>query len=632
MSAAGEPKLHLYWRLTEPARGANLDRVRKVREIAARKVGSDASVARLQQPIRLAGSVHGKYGRRAPARILEATDRVCLLAELECAVHAMPPIAPDNAPEADAEPERVPSAGPIRSGGVDGITRFDAMTQFIGKQVRRMRLGQVTRAEAWQTVVAFNAKRIEPSWDEARLHREFDALVLVDQRNHRTANRVLSNDFDRTEHGLARLLADERAELLRYVSGLGGWLFWTGSSWRLDDTGQILELCRELCERAAEGQAFADRRRLLSDRTIRAVERLARSDRRLASEISDWDADSMLLNTPASVVDLRTGELRPHDPAFLMTHITNASPDVGCPLWLRFIDRITSGDAELAAYLQRVAGYCLTGLTREQVFFFIHGAGANGKTVFLEVLADTVGSYARTAPLDSFMAARADRHPADLAGLDGARIAIATETEPGRTWAESRIKQITGGDRLAVRRMYGDFYQTTPTYKLLVAGNHRPRLLGGGPAMARRLQLIPFETVIPEGERDRSLRERLGRERDGILGWMLEGCRSWQAVGLLPPQRIRDAVSSYFEGEDFSGHWIADCCETGEHLSASNAELYASWKAFAEPLGIEPGSVRDLGEKLRDRGFSSFRNRRTRGWRGLRPLPSEPGDDAGNPR
>ena len=240
----------------------------------------------------------------------------------------------------------------------------------------------------------------------------------------------------------------------------------------------------------------------------------------------------MLLNTPAGVIDLRTGEVLPNDPGLQMTRITRAAPGSGCRRWLAFIARITGGDSEMAAYLQRIAGYCLTGRTDEQAFFFLHGSGANGKTVFLEVLADVLGSYARTAPLDTFMATRADRQQNDLAGLDGARMVIATETEAGRPWAEARIKAVTGGDRIAVRRLYGEFFETIPGYKLLIAGNHRPRLTGGGAGMARRLHLVPFDTVIPEHERDGRLREKLLGERDGILGWMLEGCRAWQDRGL----------------------------------------------------------------------------------------------------
>ena len=180
----------------------------------------------------------------------------------------------------------------------------------------------------------------------------------------------------------------------------------------------------------------------------------------------------------------------------------------------------------MAAYLQRIAGYCLTGRTDEQAFFFLHGSGANGKTVFLEVLADVLGSYARTAPLDTFMATRADRQPNDLAGLDGARMVIATETEAGRPWAEARIKAVTGGDRIAVRRLYGEFFETTPGYKLLIAGNHRPAAHRRRQAgMARRLHLIPFDTVIPER---RAGRTAPGEARSSSATASSAGC--WRAA------------------------------------------------------------------------------------------------------
>ena len=406
-----------------------------------------------------------------------------------------------------------------------------------------------------------------------------------------------------------------------YVPGIG-WLAWTGSCWRPDETSRILEVCRRLCEDAAAGQPAPDRRRLLTDRTIRAVERLARSDPRLAAGAAEWDRDAMLLNTPAGVIDLRTGEVLPNDPGLQMTRITRAALGSACPRWLAFIARITGGDSEMAAYLQRIAGYCLTGRTDEQAFFFLHGSGANGKTVFLEVLAEVLGSYARTAPLDTFMATRADRQQNDLAGLDGARMVIATETEAGRPWAEARIKAVTGGDRIAVRRLYGEFFETDPGYKLLIAGNHRPRLTGGGAGMARRLHLVPFDTVIPEHERDGRLREKLLVERDGILGWMLEGCRAWQDRGLRPPKKVRDAVASYFDTEDFVADWIAEDCEVGEAYEATTADLYASWRRRAESLGIDPGNARDLGERLRALGFESSRTRRARGWKGLRPVPT----------
>lgn len=615
---AGEPKLHLYWRLAQPASGFDLDRVRQVREAAARKVGGDLSVAKVQQPIRLAGSVHCKHGRRSPVRILEVTERVYEIDALERLVEAMPSIgSPDEIAE-DDEIASAQRASPIRAGGADGITRFDALSSCIGERIRKVRLGDMTRAEAWQEVARFNAEWVVPSWDEARLRREFEAIERVDRLNHGGC-RDATNDLDRTEHGLARRLADEHAATWRYVPGIG-WLSWTGSCWRPDETSRILEVCRRLCEDAAARQSNPDRRRLLSDRTIRAVERLARSDPRLAANAAEWDRDAMLLNTPRGVIDLCTGEVLPNDPRRQMTRITGAALGDACPRWLAFIARISAGDGDMAAYLQRIAGYCLTARTDEQAFFFLHGSGANGKTVFLEALADVLGSYARTAPLDTFMAARADRQQNDLAGLDSARMVIATETEAGRPWAEARIKAVTGGDRISVRRLYGEFFETTPGYKLLIAGNHRPRLTGGGSGMARRLHLIPFETVIPEHERDGRLREKLLVERDGILGWMLEGCRNWADRGLQPPKKVRDAVASYFDTEDFVAEWIGECCEVGDAHVATTAELYGSWRRYAESLGLVSGNARDLGERLGALGYRSIRTSKSRGWKGLRPL------------
>jgi P4 family phage/plasmid primase-like protien len=622
VTRSGQPKLHLYWRLCRPATGFELARVCRLRATIARKVGGDSSFARASQPIRVAGSVHCKHGTRAPVRIIADTDRAHELDVLEQAVESMPAIDAEGDAEEEERTGGGTRAGPIRAGGLDGVTRFDALSRFMGEQIRRTRLGQFPRAEAWRAVAAYNANTIVPGWSEARLRREFDALELVDQLNHGRGSAGAYDGIDRTEHGLARRLAEEHADEWRYVAG-HGWLAWTGSHWRPDDTSQILELCRRLCAEATHNQADSDRRRLLSDRTIRAVERLARSDPRIAASAAEWDTDPMLLNTPAGVVDLRTGEMLASDPGMQLTRITRASPGSGCPLWSAFIARITGRDLEVAAYLQRMAGYCLTGRTDEQAFFFLHGAGANGKTVFLEVLADVLGSYARAAPLDTFMAARGDRQPIDLAALEGARMVVATETEAGRPWAEARIKAITGGDRIAVRRLYQAFYETTPGYKLLISGNHRPRLSGGGSAMARRLHLIPFDTVIPEHERDGRLREKLVEQRDGILSWMLEGCRAWQETGLQAPRKVRDAVAAYLDSEDLIGQWIAECCEVGEHLQATSAELYASWRKRAEALGIESGNARDLGERLRDLGFGPFRDRRARGWRGLRPLSRE---------
>ena len=236
---------------------------------------------------------------------------------------------------------------------------------------------------------------------------------------------------------------------------------------------------------------------LASAKTVSAIERLAKSDRRIAATIDQWDADPWLLNTPDGVVDLRTGTLRAHRASDYMTKITVAGPGGACPIFLRFLDRITGSDPELVAYLRRALGYALTGITREHALFFGYGTGANGKSVLLSTVAGILGDYHKTAPIETFTASNVDRHPTDLAMLRGARLVTATETEEGRQWAESRIKTLTGGDRVSARFMRQDFFEFTPQFKLFIAGNHRPGLRSVDEAIRRRFHLVPFAVTIP---------------------------------------------------------------------------------------------------------------------------------------
>jgi putative DNA primase/helicase len=209
---------------------------------------------------------------------------------------------------------------------------------------------------------------------------------------------------------------------------------------------------------------------------VAAVERLARSDRRIAATIDQWDADPWLLNTPAGMIDLRTGTMRAQRAGDYMTKLTAIGPRGDCPLFLGFLDRITGSDPELVAYFRRVLGYALTGATRDHALFFGYGTGANGKSVLLSTVAGILGDYHKTAPIETFNASNVDGHPTDLAMLRGARLVTATETEKGRQWAESRIKSLTGGDRVSARFMRQDFFEYTPQFKLFIAGNQRPGL------------------------------------------------------------------------------------------------------------------------------------------------------------
>jgi putative DNA primase/helicase len=323
-----------------------------------------------------------------------------------------------------------------------------------------------------------------------------------------------------SEEALAWRFAERHGDAWRFVAVWNKWLSYDGMHWRIDETLEVFHLVRQICREAASecrGKGLA--KSIASAGTVAAVERLARSDRRLAATAEQWDQDLWALNTPAGVVDLRTGADRPHRAADYMTRLAGTGPDPGCPTaaWLKFLDRVCGQNAELIAFLQRVAGYSLTGSTAEHALFFLFGTGANGKSTFVNALTSAWGDYHKTSPIETFTASNSDRHPTDLAGLRGARLVTSVETEEGRRWAESKIKSLTGGDRIAARFMRQDFFEFTPTFKLVVAGNHKPGLRSVDEAIRRRFHLVPFTVTIPVDERDEKLGETLKAELPGIF-------------------------------------------------------------------------------------------------------------------
>ena len=321
-----------------------------------------------------------------------------------------------------------------------------------------------------------------------------------------------------SDDALALRFAERHADNLRFVAAWGKWLSWTGTHWQFDDTLRAFDLARASCREAAAACNNAKAAgAIASAKTVNAVAGLARADRRIAATIDQWDADPWALNTPGGVIDLRTGIIRPHRPDDYMTKIAAVAPEGDCPRFDAFLEEITGGDRELQSYIVRVLGYALTGDTREHALFFGSGTGRNGKSVLLKTAAHILGQYHKTAPIETFTASNADRHPTDLAGLRGARLVSAVETEEGRRWAESRIKTLTGGDAVSARFMRQDFFEYQPQLKLFIAGNHKPSLRSVDEAIRRRFHLIPFAVTIGAEDVDAELPEKLEAEAPGIL-------------------------------------------------------------------------------------------------------------------
>jgi putative DNA primase/helicase len=350
---------------------------------------------------------------------------------------------------------------------------------------------------------------------------------------------------------------------------------------------------------------------------------MAQADRRLVATVEQWDANAWELNTPAGIVDLRTGEIRKHDRWAYMTKITGTKPDfqMPTPIWFAFLHAIAAGNTELIEFLQRFAGYSLTGSVEEHALVFAHGTGANGKTTFLQAQIKALGDYHTAAPIETFTASRTEQHPTELAGLQGARLVSAVETEEGRRWAENKIKTLTGGEVISARFMRQDYFEFRPQFKLFLVGNHKPGLRSIDEAIKRRFNLVPFTVTIPPEQRDPDLPQKLEAELPGILAWMIRGCLDWQERGLSPPPVVTEATAEYLQSEDAIAAWIEECCTLDPNAKSANTALFASWSQWAAKSGEFVGSLKRFSGVLEDKGYAKYRDKVARGFIGIRINP-----------
>ena len=295
------------------------------------------------------------------------------------------------------------------------------------------------------------------------------------------------------ETALANIFVDRHANTMRYCHGWGCWLQWDGNRWKRDLKRVAFNYIREIIEEEntarKSGPAKAS--------TARGVEQYAQANPLLATVPDEWDTDPWICATPGGTIDLRTGELRESRPNEMVTKSLAFAPaPVGTetPIWTQFLMEATQGDTELIAYLQRLAGYSLTGVTVEQMFAFFWGEGGNGKGTFINTLHEIFGEYAVVAPSQAFTEARHDGHSTEIAMLCGARLVTAQETESGRTWKEVQIKSLTGGDPITARFMRENNFTFKPTFKLMVAGNNKPNIRSVDAAIRRRVQMILLPT------------------------------------------------------------------------------------------------------------------------------------------
>ena len=294
----------------------------------------------------------------------------------------------------------------------------------------------------------------------------------------------------------------------------------------------------------------------------------------LACKLDDLDADPFALNTPAGIVDLRTGELRPSDPAALCTKVTAVGPcDDGAELWRGFLDTICCGDAGLVDYLQTVAGMAALGQVFTETLLLATGDGGNGKSTFFNTLARVLGDYATSVRPALLLTGNAN-NGAELAALRGVRLALAAETEEGQRLDGAAVKGLVSTDRVAANPKYKDPFSFTPSHTLVLYTNFLPRVGSSDRGTWSRLTVLPFNAHLRDtaGER-KDYAEILFTQAGGaVLAWMIEGARRFIANGykLTPPTVVQAALADYRKSNDWLGAFMEDCCELGENFAASS--------------------------------------------------------------
>lgn len=404
--------------------------------------------------------------------------------------------------------------------------------------------------------------------------------------------------FDDT--GNAERFTDVFGEKIRYSFVNKKWLYYDGRRWCFDITGAVRRMADEVVEQmrgdmdfyvqnSAEDPEDAEKsfmKHLKQSRSSRAKDSMIKeSQHRAPITPAQLDTHQSLLNTPNGIINLRTGELLPHDQNQYITKITNTeyTDKIDCPLWDQFLKDIFNDDADLIRYIQKAVGYSLTGSTQEQCIFFCYGEGSNGKSTFVDIIKDMLGDYAANVQSKSLAVKQnSGSSSEDIARLHGARFVCSSEFNEGERLDESLIKQLTGGDTVTASKKYEHEFEFTPEFKIWMSTNHKPIIRGTDTGIWRRIRLIPFTVHIPDEKKDKNLKHKLKQELPGILHWAVDGCSLWQREGFRIPKAIRETTNGYREEMDVIENFINECCFVGKEYSYKAQELYEAYAAWAK--------------------------------------------------
>jgi len=503
----------------------------------------------------------------------------------------------------------------------------------------QLRDNGISQAEAEAIMLRYSAQ-VGDTGPEPYTERE--AIASLQQAYNRPARepwhaqkqKTDTSSFNLTDLGNAERLIEYYGNTLHYCYERRRWLIWNDKVWEWDMGAKITQLAKLTVRNIyheAGNEPDENRRKALanhakiseSDHRINAMISLAQSEPGIPVKVTDLDTAPWLFNCLNGTVDLRRGQLLPHRKEDLLTVIVPVEyqPDALCPLWMKFLDRVTASNNELMNYLQRAVGYSLTGDTKAQIWFFLYGLGNNGKSTFTMTIRKLMAGYGERLDVDDLMLK--DKKTGGgakegIANLKGKRFAVGSELQDGRRLDISFFKDMTGGETIKARRLYEHEVEFSPTHKLWLFGNHKPVIADTTLSVWRRVKLIPFTVTIPDWEIDPDLPFNLEAELRGILAWAVKGCLNWQHYGLKEPDTVITATASYRHEQDILGDFIEDCCILEPLATIPKSDLKDEYQRWCQDNSVEPETQRTFKARLVEKGIGEGRIGKARYWRGIR--------------
>ena len=347
----------------------------------------------------------------------------------------------------------------------------------------------------------------------------------------------------------------------------------------------------------------------------------------LLTQYFEWDQFPWLLNVNNGIIDLHDNTLTDHDPDKLITQLApvDYDPQAEGALWFSHLEKFLPS-ADVRREVQRNLGLALCGAQNSEVFPIWYGTGANGKSTTIKAIRQVMGNYAIKAAADILVASKFDKHPAEIADLCGARLIFSVETDDQKRLAEAKVKELTGGDTIKARKMYGEFFQFEKTWTIFLLTNHKPIIHGTDHAIWRRVRLIPW--IVKISDKDKLPQDEVVKylkvESPAILNWLLAGLRdvldnpTWEAV------EVKTATDDYRHDQDYLAGFIDESCELGESFKVDTIELYQAYTKYSENANDQPFKNRTFSKMMKDRDFTIKRGSgNTNSFIGLRLKGSE---------